>query len=136
MPRARATARALDVVLWRVVSVLPGRQRRGGSASEREPRGNPADTSAWRTLGSRGTRGAGSAAVGGPLRLHTAVLPGAEGVHAGVVGVVHEVVNRVDAAGGAGVPAGRALIGRRGLGRGVGDVVTRARATALERVVE
>src|SRR5690606_7128318 len=50
-------------------------------------------------------------------------LPRREVVHARVVRVVHEVLDGVGAAGGAGVPAGGAAEGRGGLGGGVADAV-------------
>jgi hypothetical protein len=53
-----------------------------------------------------------------------------------VVGVVHVVVDGVNAATGASVTASRALVGGGGLGRSVRDRVARAGAAALESVVE
>ena len=63
-------------------------------------------------------------AVGRPHRLHAGGLSGAEVVEAGVVRVIHEVVDRVDAGGGAGVAVDGAAERGGLLGRGVVDVIT------------
>lgn len=63
----------------------------------------------------------GDAAVGLHLALEAGDLAGGELVHARVVRVVHVVVDRVDAAAGAGVAAGWAARRGRRLRRRVGD---------------
>ena len=96
----------------------------------------------------------GDATVGADLGLEARDLASSELVHAAIhkssadtngltqvrhvpiVGVIHEVVDRVHASARAGVAAGRALVRCGGFGRGVGDRVTRARAATLEGVVE
>ena len=70
--------------------------------------------------------------------VHASALEGGELGHAGVVGVVHEVMDRVNTGVGgtsAGVPSSGAAGGGSGLGGGVGDGIT-AGASALEGVVE
>src|SRR5262249_32181997 len=70
------------------------------------------------------------------LRIHAGRLAGGEAVHAGVVGVVHEVGDRIHAGLRAGVAALRAAEGGAALAGGVVDAVALAAAAALEGVVE
>src|SRR6476661_6831940 len=75
--------------------------------------------------------------VGHPGVLRSDDLAGREAIHARVVRVVHEVLDRVESClAGAAVATGRAAEGRRCLCRCVADVVALTRAAALERVVE
>src|SRR5688572_17935978 len=72
--------------------------------------------------------------------VHSLVLTSTEMVHTGVVGVVHEVLDRVEPRSGrtlgAGVTARRAAERRRLLRRRVRDEIVALLTAALERVVE
>src|SRR4051812_7403123 len=70
------------------------------------------------------------------LLLHSLGLAGGELEVAGIVRVVHEVVDRIESRFEAGVPADLAPERRPLLGGRVGDVVALRVTTALERVVE
>src|SRR5437868_12649097 len=77
-----------------------------------------------------------SGAVGGPGCVDAGALAGSERVHAGVVAVVHVVVDGVGARGSAGVFAGGATVGGVALLRRVGYPVALASAAILEGVVQ
>src|SRR5687767_5293218 len=88
-----------------------------------------------RAMGAHRTRSA-VLAVRGVHRVHAGVLAGGEVVHAPVVGVVHEVLDRVDA----GLVAARvatdgAAVGRALLGGRVAHAVALAVTAALEGVI-
>src|SRR6266508_1789617 len=87
-----------------------------------------------------GVMGVSTPASAGPVRRPHVAHPGAlargELVVAGVVGVVHVVVDRVQARQRAGVAALGAAARRAGLRRGVAHLVVRRGATALEGVVQ
>src|SRR6478752_6959135 len=100
---------------------MPRPHRSGGASAGGDMRGMP-------------SAGRASGAVGGPLGLQARDLAGREAVHARVVRVVHEVLDRVEPGARARVTPGRALVGGAGLGGGVVDLVARAPAPALERV--
>ena len=70
------------------------------------------------------------------MGLEAGSLTSGELSHAGVIGVVHEVVDGVYTSARAGVTAGGAAKGRHLLGGGVGDTVAGSAAAALEGVVE
>lgn len=59
--------------------------------------------------------------------VHAGALTGGKLVHAGVVGVVHVVVDGVNTSGSAGITANRAAGSGGSLSRGVGDRVTTVR---------
>ena len=56
--------------------------------------------------------------------------------HLRIIGVVHVVVDGVNAAARASVTTGRATTGGRSFRRGIGDLVTRSTAAALEGMVK
>src|SRR5436190_11656093 len=78
----------------------------------------------------------GSGAIRRPHRVHPGALSRRQLVVAGVVAVVHVVVDRVEPGQRAGVATRGATRGRRALRRRVADAVVGAGAPALEGVVE
>src|SRR5262245_29157734 len=105
----------------------------------------PGSATAATTRSSTGTRRARADAFGLLLvvairrerRVHPRVLVAREMIHAPVVGIVHEVVDGIEARlRRAAVATDRAAEGRRPLRRRIGDEVSFLRAAALERVIQ
>jgi len=73
--------------------------------------------------------------VGRDLGLDAGDLSRGEIVHAGVVGVVHEVLDGIEAWADAGIPRNRAAIPGDRLSRSIVDKVATSITSTLERVV-